>query len=48
LRDVLYRGELDSLWGEFALVLGATSVVVCVAWVVHRVAMPVLVERMEA
>jgi lipopolysaccharide transport system permease protein len=48
VRDVLYAGSLDSLSGESALVLGATLVLAAVAWVVYHVALPVLVERMEA
>jgi lipopolysaccharide transport system permease protein len=47
VRDALYDGRID-LSGESTLLLGATLVIGGVAWVVYHVALPVLVERMEA
>lgn len=48
VRDLVYDGRADSVTGATLLTLGVSVAVGGVAWFAYRLAMPVLVERMEA
>jgi hypothetical protein len=46
-RDMLYTGGTDAVAGS-GLVAGVTVVVAGIGWLVYRLALPILVERLEA
>ena len=46
-RDLLY-GDVGAMVGAFALVLAGTLVVAALGWIVYRLALPILIERLEA
>jgi len=43
-----FTGQSPQLLGEWALALGASAVLLLVAWMVYRLAIPILIERMSA
>lgn len=46
-RDLLYNG-LPSLSNEFFIVVGVTALLALVCWVLYRLALPIIAERMDA
>lgn len=43
-----FTGQSSQLLGEWFLVLGASAVLLLLMWIVYRLAMPILIERMSA
>ena len=43
-----FTGQPPQLLGEWALALGGSAVLLLVAWMVYRLAIPILIERMSA
>jgi lipopolysaccharide transport system permease protein len=43
-----FTGQPPQLLGEWALTLGGSAVLLVVVWMVYRLAMPILIERMSA
>ena len=43
-----FARQPPQLLGEWALALGASALLLLVAWLVYRLAMPILIERMSA
>jgi lipopolysaccharide transport system permease protein len=46
-REMLFLGRLDSIYEVFAI-LAVTMMLILVGWILYRVSLPILIERMEA
>ncbi len=43
-----FTGQPPELLGEWVLAVGASALLLLVVWLVYRLAMPILIERMSA
>ncbi|MBC1262217.1 hypothetical protein FQK07_13280 [Synechococcus sp. BSF8S] len=43
-----FTGQLPQLLGAWAQVVGSSAVLPVLVWIVYRLAMPILIERMSA
>ena len=43
-----FTGQPPQLLGEWALAVGGSAVLLLLVWMVYRLAMPILIERMSA